>query len=126
MGEHFRWQAIAPYLLSVIPWLFPDLTLKQKLFWMAIIIACSTFAYILDLHKQYKAAIKRVKELERNHSALAIQFDKKRSLENKYRSALDEVGMLLKIAVLDSDKAKIEAVYAAYVHTQLEISDGGN
>ena len=126
MNSVDKWQSIVTFALGFLPWLFPDLAMKQKIICLCIVIAISALVYFLRIKARLTLALKKERELSNRHAALAEQFDRKRELENRYRKAFNEIGILLKIAILDSEKAKIDDIYRMYIHAQLEIDDGGN
>lgn len=126
MDSPGKWQFIITLVLGLVPWLFPDLTTNRKLICLAPILAASVLIYLLRLNARLKLALKNEKDLSQRHNALAEQFDNKRELETKYRKAFSEIGILLRIANLDSERAKIDDIYRMYIHNQHEIDDGGN
>lgn len=118
-------QAGITLLLTLAPWFVPDWKWQYKLIFALFVLLLSVSVSWISLFIKLKRESKKRHEIESRHDALAHQFDEKRKQERRYRKLIKNLNLVLHLALLDEDKAKLEDVYRIFLLEQEELGNGG-
>ena len=118
-------QAGITLLFTLAPWFVPDWKWQYKLIFALFVLLLSVSVSWISLFIKLKREGKKRCEIESRHDALAHQFDEKRDQERQYRKLIKNLNLVLHLALLDEDKAKLEDVYRIFLLEQEELGNGG-
>lgn len=118
-------QAGITFLLTLAPWFVPDWQWQYKFIFALVVLLLSVSVSWISLFAKLKNATKRQHEIESRHNALAHQFDEKREQERRYRKLVTNLNLVLHLALVNGDKAKLEDVYRIFLLEQEELGNGG-
>lgn len=111
--------------LAVMAWLLPDLAWYVKLIITMTVIIAYLLIYCIRFFTKLQESQKKRMEVEQNHNALAVQFDKKIALERRYKRVFQNLSLMLHLACQNTKDAKFEDIYKAFLIAQNELNDGG-
>lgn len=119
-------QFVASVVLSFLPWLFPALVWYYKIIIGLCIILLSLVIYCFRLNAKMKSLDEELQDTTQKHQALAKQFESKTKKLRQYQDANANLALILHLAVSNTDQAKLEDIYKAFLLNQEMLQNGGN
>lgn len=116
-------QGLVTLALAILPWLLPDLPWYGKVIFALLIVIVSISIYCVRLAVRVKTVERELRDIQKRHNALAIQFDEKVMRESRYRRALKNLSLMLHFACQNTKTAKFKDIYEAFLIAQSEIND---
>lgn len=113
-------------LAGVVAWFLPDVSIKDKIFLTIICVMLVTivqliFAVILknkaikDLSDNLAETEKQASDIDSKHSALAEKYDLRRTEIKLYQCAIDQIGALISLSVVNTKEAKLNAIFSDFI-----------
>ena len=113
-------------VLTIIPWVFPDLAWYYKIIIGLFVILISFCIYCARLGSKIKSLKKDLQDTTQRHQALAAQFEQKGAQLRQYQDVISNFSFMLHLAISNTDQAKLEDIYRAFLTNQERLQNGGN
>ncbi len=117
-----KWQYALTFLLSVTPWLLPNLGVHYKIIVVLSLLLISSILFCFRLTKKIRTMQKQLDETNAKHNAVALRFDKKRKALEEYRTSFLSIEYLLTSTIQSSNKRKLEILYEYFLKIKLKLT----
>lgn len=125
MKEFNIWQTIITFMLSFVPWLFPEISTYIKIIIVLMICLISVLIYCYRLNQRLKTIIDKFKDITQKHNSLSQRFDKKLDLEKTYKDVFCSLEISFQLALLTDERDKLSKLYELYRIQQKNFEHGG-
>lgn len=113
-------------VLAILPWVFPDLAWYYKVIIGLCILLVSLCVYCLRLYSEIKSLKQALQNTTQRHQALAMQFEQKGIQLRQHQDVIFNFSLMLHLAISNTDQAKLEDIYRAFLLNQERLQNGGN
>lgn len=123
MDAYDKGQAVSTFVISTVPWFFPDLYIAWKFAIVATVLFASAILYCYRLSKRISAIQKELIETTQKHDALVGLFNEKRRILAHYQAGFHSIDQLISIALQTTKQDKLQVLHRSFLSIQAQIID---
>jgi hypothetical protein len=86
----------------------------------------SLIIIFIEILLKHKKTLSDLKDSKRKHKALSKQFDNSQSQLARYKISIDQVKLLIIIAVASNERDRLRVLLDSYFIIESQLSNGGN
>lgn len=116
-------QAGLTFIISIVPWFFPDLYIAWKLVLVIAVLLLSALLYCYRLFRRIDLVQKELNEIAEKHEALVNQFNEKRRVLAHYRAGFLSIDQLISVALQATKQDRLQVLYRGFLSIQSQIID---